>query len=217
MVTDQRGFARHVDSNNDGTVRCDIGAFEYGAEFVPVPPPLPPPLPPLTIGATTLATGEAGVSFTSDLMISGGVPPYIVSIIKGKLPSGLSLGNDGIVSGTPSPTARTEKITVRITDSVNESITQTFTITVLKALRAAEKAKTGRVGRDYSASFKTKGGLGPFSWSITSGVLPPGLSFNNATGALTGIPTQAGEFPLTVQVTDALGGIAVENLTLKVR
>jgi Putative Ig domain len=217
LLTEQRGFARHVDGNNDGTVRCDIGAFEYGAEFVPIPPPPPPAPPPLTIGATTLATGEAGVSFTNDLMISGGVAPYFVSIIKGKLPAGLSLDNDGVISGTISPNAKSATISVRITDSVNDSITQNFTITVLKALHITAKPKTGRVGRDYSVSFKSRGGLGPFSWSITSGALPPDLSFNSATGALTGIPTQGGEFPLTVQVTDALGGVAVENLTLKIR
>ena len=128
----------------------------------------------------------------------------------------MSLGNNGIISGTPSPNARSEKVTVRITDSVNESITQTFTINVLKALRIAGKAKAGRIDRDYAASFKTRGGLGPFNWSITSGAVP-GLSFNNATGALTGIPTQAGEFPLTVQANDALGGVAVENVTVKIR
>ena len=30
LLTDQRGFARHVDGNSDGTTRCDIGAFEFG-------------------------------------------------------------------------------------------------------------------------------------------------------------------------------------------
>jgi len=199
LTTDQRGFPRPF----NGTI-CDIGSYELQAD-------------PLTIGVTTPAAGEAGVSFTSDLMIFGGVPPYIVSITKGKLPAGLSLGNDGIISGTISPAARSAKITVRITDSLNESITQTFTITVLKALRIAGKPKTGRLGKDYSASFKTRGGLGPFNWSITAGVLPPGLSFNTATGAITGVPAQVGEFPLTVQVTDALGGVDAENLTLTVK
>jgi Putative Ig domain/PQQ-like domain len=180
------------------------------------PPPLPPPSS-LAIGATTLAAGEVGVSFTGDLLISGGVGPYVVSITKGKLPAGLSLGNDGIISGTPSPTAKSATITVRITDSLNDSVAQTFTITVLKAVGIAGKPKTGRLGRDYSSSFKTRGGLGPFNWSITAGVLPAGLSFNTATGVITGIPAQAGEFPLTVQVTDALGGVDVEILTLKIR
>ena len=32
LQTDQRGFARHVDGNSDGTTRCDIGAFEFGAD-----------------------------------------------------------------------------------------------------------------------------------------------------------------------------------------
>ena len=32
LQTDQRGFARHVDGNSDGTARCDIGAFEFGAD-----------------------------------------------------------------------------------------------------------------------------------------------------------------------------------------
>jgi Right handed beta helix region len=34
LSSDQRGFVRHVDSNNDGTARCDIGAFEAKAVFV---------------------------------------------------------------------------------------------------------------------------------------------------------------------------------------
>ena len=211
LVTEQRGFARHADGNNDGTIRCDIGAFEFGAEFVPIPPS------PLALGATTLATSEIGAAFSSDLMISGGVGSYVVSIIKGKLPAGLSVDNDGVISGTPSTNARSEKVSVRITDSVTgESITQTFTITVLNALRIAGNLRTGRVGKAYSDSLKPRGGLGPFNWNITSGAVP-GLSFNNATGALTGTPTQAGEFPLTVQVADVLGGIAVESLTLRIR
>jgi hypothetical protein len=197
-------------------VRTLIGPMDHLARGLVFTTPPPPPPPPLAVGVTTVATGEAGVSFTSDLMISGGIPPYIVSLIKGALPAGLSLGNDGIISGTISPTAKNAKITVRITDSLNESITQTFTIAVLKTLHVSARARTGRVGKDYAASFKIRGGLGPFSWSITSGALPTGLSFNSATGTITGIPTQAGTFPLTVQVTDALGGVDAANLTLTI-
>ncbi len=61
-----------------------------------------------------------------------------------------------------------------------------------------------------------RGGLGPFTWSISAGALPTGLLFNTATGVITGIPAQAGTFPLTVQVTDALGGVDAENLTLTI-
>jgi hypothetical protein len=34
LQTDQRGLSRHVDSNNDGSARCDIGAFEAKELFV---------------------------------------------------------------------------------------------------------------------------------------------------------------------------------------
>ena len=199
LATDQRGFPRPF----NGTI-CDIGSYELQGD-------------PLTIGVTTPATGEAGVSFTSDLMISGGVAPYIVSLIKGALPAGLSLGNDGIISGTISPAAKSANITVRITDSVNDSVTKTFKMTILKALSISARARTGRVGTNYNAPFRRTGGLGPFNWSITAGALPTGLSFNTATGAITGVPAQAGTFPLTVQVTDAVGGVDAENLTLTVK
>jgi hypothetical protein len=232
LLTDQRGFPRP----SAGTI-CDIGSYELQAAASPsnstvnvalpadtvsvsgtcsAPPPPPPSPPPLTIAATALAAGEAGVSFTGDLMITGGVAPYIVSITKGALPAGLSLGNDGIISGTISPNARSTKITVRITDSINESITRTFTMTVVKALSVSAKVKAGRMGKNYNASFRVKGGRGPFNWSITSGVLPTGLSFNTATGGITGVPTESGMFPLTVQVTDALGGVAALNPTLTI-
>jgi hypothetical protein len=106
---------------------------------------------------------------------------------------------------------------VRVTDSFNHSVTQTFNITVVKAIRIEGKAKAGKVGTDYRASFKTKGGLRPLTWSITSGALPTGLSFDSATGAVTGIPTDVGEFPLTLQVTDGLGGIDSKNVNLTIK
>ncbi len=65
LLTDQRGFARHVDGNNDGTGRCDIGAFESGAEFVPVPTPT------LTVskagtGTGTVTSNPAGINCGGD-------------------------------------------------------------------------------------------------------------------------------------------------------
>jgi hypothetical protein len=203
---DQRGVPRPADGDINGTFRCDIGSFE----FVPSPPG------PLAIGATAPTSAEAGVSFTSDLMIAGGVPPYVVSITKGALPAGLSLGNDGVISGTLSPGAKSTSFTVRVTDSANESVSQSFKITVLKALTIAAKLKTGRVAKNYNAALKTKGGLAPFAWLLT-GALPVGLNFDTGTGVITGIPTQQGQFPLGVQVTDALGGVALGNLTLTIR
>ena len=59
----------------------------------------------------------------------------------------------------------------------------------------------------------TATGTEPITWSVSAGSLPPGLSLNADTGALTGTPTAAGSFPFTVQASNA-GGTATQNATL---
>ena len=74
--------------------------------------------------------------------------------------------------------------------------------------------KVGVVGKGYKASLKANGGKKPFSWSLISGSLPAGLSFDSTTGKVVGTPTVAGSSNLTFQVTDPLGGSSRKTLTL---
>ena len=62
----------------------------------------------------------------------------------------------------------------------------------------------GAVGHAYSAALSAAYGTTPYAWSLSanSAPLPAGLSLS-AAGLLTGTPTVAGTFPITVQVTDA--------------
>jgi Putative Ig domain len=56
----------------------------------------------------------------------------------------------------------------------------------------------------YSASvFSVEGGTAPFTWSVGSGTLPPGLSFAAADGSITGTPTTPGTFDFSVMVADS--------------
>ena len=59
----------------------------------------------------------------------------------------------------------------------------------------------GIVDVAYSATLTASGGITPYTWSITSGSLPPGLTLNS--GTITGTPTTVGTYSFTVQVSDA--------------
>ena len=61
----------------------------------------------------------------------------------------------------------------------------------------------GSLGVAYSQTLAASGGTTPYSWSITIGALPAGLSLNAASGAITGTPTAAGVSNFTVKVTDS--------------
>ena len=58
------------------------------------------------------------------------------------------------------------------------------------------------VGKPYSAVLQAEGGVPPYTWKLTAGSLPPGLSLS-ANGSIIGTPTTEGSFSFAVQVTDS--------------
>ena len=62
----------------------------------------------------------------------------------------------------------------------------------------------GTVGQPYASSpLAASGGTAPYAWSATTWPDDIGLTFNPVTGAISGTPTRAGSFPVTVRVADA--------------
>jgi hypothetical protein len=74
----------------------------------------------------------------------------------------------------------------------------------------------GRVNQAYSEALAASGGTPPYTWSVTNGSLPTGLTLSPSTGAITGTPTTAGPSIFTVRVADSAGDTATVALSMTV-
>lgn len=68
----------------------------------------------------------------------------------------------------------------------------------------------------YNQMFHAVGGCPPFSWSVTDGQLPTGLSLDGSSGTVTGEPTGLGDFEFTVTVRDMLQSTDEQRYSLEV-
>lgn len=80
------------------------------------------------------------------------------------------------------------------------------------ALAVSGKLSSATVGAPYNAVVPVTGGQAPYSFSIMSGSLPPGLSLSADTGAITGTPTSSGSFSFTILASDGSGQAPISAL-----
>jgi hypothetical protein len=71
---------------------------------------------------------------------------------------------------------------------------------------------------DYSTTLAATGGSGTYVWRLASGALPSGLLLANATGIISGTPTQAGTAMFSVTVQDARDAtnVATHGFTIQI-
>ncbi|MEE8574612.1 MAG: SBBP repeat-containing protein, partial [Thermodesulfobacteriota bacterium] len=72
----------------------------------------------------------------------------------------------------------------------------------------------GMVDDYYSETATISGGTPPYTWTISSGALPPNFNINSSTGEIYGTPTSTGYYTFDVTVTDANFNISTESLSI---
>jgi N-acetylneuraminic acid mutarotase len=77
----------------------------------------------------------------------------------------------------------------------------------------------GTLNQAYSAQLQASGGTTPYSWQVTAGSVPPGLTLNAATGSISGTPTAQGNYSFTITVTGSGSPAQTtsKQFTLKIR
>jgi hypothetical protein len=150
----------------------------------------------------------AGYTFT---VASGGSPPFTWKVTAGALPPGLTLGSDGSLSGTPT-SAGSYTFTVSATDSAQPAETESAPFTIMVGTPTAPVVSTtpappsGTITYPYNGgnpfAFAASGGLPPYTWAVTTGAVPAGLTLDPG-GSLSGTPTTAGAVMFTVTATDS--------------
>jgi hypothetical protein len=190
-----------------GTSAFDVTVYDAAGNSAAASYQVTIAVSPLTV-SQSLPKATVSAYYTADITPSGGAAPYGWSLISGSLPSGLSFDSStGAIVGTPTQSG-SFPLSVLVTDSSSPSQQATANVTLTVVADPPLKISShtpvrGAVGTPYTIGIGYSGGQAPYSWAITAGTLPPGLSIDPGSGMITGTPTTAGSYPVTIQVTDS--------------
>jgi hypothetical protein len=145
--------------------------------------------------------------YYATLTVNGGKGPLAWSILSGSLPPGISLNPQfGTFSGVPTQLG-TYNFTVQAKDS--STAQQTAHASVALVVRAPDLTMANSLPAriplavPFTGYAVVTGGTPPYTWSIQSGSLPPGLLLTSSTGELSGTPTTLGSYNFVVLATDS--------------
>ncbi len=174
----------------------------------------------LTIATASLPGATVSTIYTQSVQAQGGTSPYAWLIIAGNLPSGLTLDpSTGGIGGIPTVLG-TSNFTIQCTDSAATPavVTRALSITVAPAGGALAITTTnlpgGSAGSAYATTLAATGGTTPYSWSITSGTLPGGLTLTQPSGLIAGTPGAPGTANFTVMVSDSSTPVQTDTQAL---
>ncbi len=126
-----------------------------------------------------------------------------------------------VVYTAPASISTNTTATITATSVRNSSVTATESITLNAVLTITTTSlPTGALGVPYDAFVNAAGATGTFTWSVTAGGLPAGLTFQTSSTStsaqITGTPTLLETSKFTVQVTDSAGSSVSQALSITI-
>jgi large repetitive protein len=170
-----------------------------------------PPVQRLIVGTSSLPDANINQSYTAPALSASGGTVSSWSLASGTLPPGLTLGSNGVISGTPTQSGAFG-FTVQANGSPNND-TKQLNLFVLAPLDLG-LAPTGtpvanqpavvnmKLATPFTWGVKATGGREPYTYS--SDALPGGITLN-PDGTISGTPTLAGQTKSTFTVKDVNG------------
>jgi hypothetical protein len=155
----------------------------------------------LHLSPQPLPVGRVGERYEARLPILGGTPPATATLAgASKLPAGLELSRDGVISGTPRESGDSH-LDLELADSAKGTAKAAVELHILPA-PAITTANLPEVvvGQPYTARLEAVGLDKPLRWSVAN--LPEGLSVGSD-GTISGSTTVAGTRTLHAHVEDA--------------
>jgi hypothetical protein len=213
---------RFLDSPHRGLIPAALGAFiavaaAAGASADPrASGSFTLSCPTVAVSPSALPAASVGAAYLETVSASGGAAPYSFAVTSGALPAGLSLDSgSGEISGTPT-TGGAFGFTITASDANTCTGSRAYSLPVCPSIDVLPTSLPPvTVGNAYSQTMSSSAGSAPFTFTITSGTLPAGLTLSPA-GLLSGTPTVTGSFPVTVRVFDFNGCDGSRAYTLDV-
>ena len=166
--------------------------------------------------ASPLNSGLVGQPYSLNFTAAGGAPAYQWGIATGTLPSGITLNQSGLLSGTTTQTG-TFLFGVNVTDTQNGFASKSFSLTINSSLSllTPNPVPQGSLNSPYSLPFAATGGTPPYTFALAGGSLPAGLTLSQS-GLLAGAPTQTGTSSFIIAASDSAQGTAFRQYDLTV-